>query len=50
MKTRQNAGKLRLRGLAAGRSEWVLHALCHNLRKLRIATTSGGMTTSIPAV
>lgn len=37
MKTRQNAGKLRLRGLTAAKGEWVLHALCHNLRKLRVA-------------
>lgn len=38
MKTRQNAGKLRLRGLAGAQGEWLLHALCHNLRKLRSAT------------
>ncbi len=41
MKTRQNAGGLRLRGLACAQGEWQLHALCHNLRKLRNATTAG---------
>lgn len=35
MKTRQQAGQFRLRGWAATKGEWVLHALCHNLRKLR---------------
>lgn len=35
MKTRQHAGHLRLRGLAGAKGEWTLHALCHNLRKLR---------------
>lgn len=35
MKTRQAAGQFRLRGLAAVKCEWVLHAVCHNLRKLR---------------
>ncbi|MGH9296300.1 MAG: transposase, partial [Acidimicrobiales bacterium] len=34
MKTRQRAGALRLRGLEGARGEWLLHALCHNLRKL----------------
>jgi len=32
MKTRQRAGHLRLRGLEGARGEWLLHALCHNLR------------------
>lgn len=41
MKTRQNAGRLRLRGLAGAQGEWLLHAICHNLRKLRNATTAG---------
>lgn len=41
IKTRQNAGQLRLRGLAGAQGEWLLHALCHNLRKLRNATTIG---------
>ncbi len=34
MKVRQNAGQLRLRGLAGAKGEWILHSLCHNLRKL----------------
>ncbi|SMX77791.1 Transposase [Brevibacterium sp. Mu109] len=38
IKTRQRAGQLRLRGLAAANGEWVLHALCHNLRKLRLGS------------
>ena len=40
MKTRQNAGRFRLRGLDNVRSEWMLHTLCHNLRKLRTALTT----------
>ena len=43
IKTRQNAGQLRLRGLAGAQGEWLLHTLCHNLRKLRNATTAGIM-------
>jgi len=34
MKVKQNAGQLRLRGLAGAQGEFTLHALCHNLRKL----------------
>jgi len=34
MKVRQRAGFLRLRGLTGAHGEWILHALCHNLRKL----------------
>ena len=34
MKTRQRAGLFRLRGLEGAKGEWLLHALCHNLRKL----------------
>ena len=34
MKLRQNAGHLRLRGLERARGEWMLHLVCHNLRKL----------------
>jgi transposase len=41
MKTRQNAGQLRLRGLAGAQGEWLLHTICHNLRKLRNATHPG---------
>jgi transposase len=41
MKVRQNAGQLRLRGLAGAQGEWTLHLICHNLRKLHNA---GGST------
>ena len=34
MKLRQNAGRIRLRGLERARGEWMLHLVCHNLRKL----------------
>lgn len=45
MKTRQNAGQLRLRGLPGAQGEWLLHTICHNLRKLR-STTTIGMTSA----
>lgn len=32
IKTRQAAAQLRLRGYVQAKAEWVLHALCHNLR------------------
>ena len=35
MKVAQDAGQLRLRGLANAHGEWTLQALCHNVRKLR---------------
>jgi hypothetical protein len=38
MKVRQDAGYLRLRGLAGAQGEWTLHVICHNLRKLANAT------------
>ena len=38
MKVRQNAGRLRLRGLAGAQGEFTLHAICHNLRKLANAS------------
>jgi hypothetical protein len=38
MKVKQNAGQLRLRGLAGAQGEFILHAICHNLRKLANAT------------
>jgi transposase len=38
MKVKQNAGQLRLRGLAGAHGEFILHAICHNLRKLANAT------------
>ncbi len=34
MQTRQNAGQVRLRGLAAAQAEHTLHAACHNILKL----------------
>lgn len=49
MKTRQGAGQFRLRGLAAVKCEWVLHAVCHNLRKLRAnASFQPGTTVPVP--
>ncbi|WP_152623061.1 transposase, partial [Ferrimicrobium acidiphilum] len=33
MKVRQKAGHLRLRGLSGAQTEWMLHSICHNLRK-----------------
>jgi hypothetical protein len=38
MKVKQNAGRLRLRGLAGAHGEFTLHAICHNLRKLANAS------------
>ena len=38
MKVKQNAGQLRLRGLAGAQGEFTLHAICHNLRKLANAS------------
>lgn len=35
MKTAQDAGRLRLRGLENVQGEWTLQAFCHNIRKLR---------------
>jgi len=46
MKTRQHAGQFRLRGLEGAQGEWTLHALCHNLRKLANASSSGVATTA----
>ena len=45
MKTRQHAGQFRLRGLEGAQGEWTLHALCHNLRKLANANSSGVLFT-----
>jgi transposase len=39
MKVRQRAGHLRLRGLEGAQGEWMLHVICHNLRKLGNART-----------
>ena len=41
VKMRQNAGQLRLRGLAGAQGEWLVHTICDNLRKLRSATDAG---------
>jgi len=46
MKGRQRAGQFRLRGLAAVQAEWTLHALCHNLRKLANASSTGAIATA----
>lgn len=46
-KTRQNAGQLRLRGLAAAKAEWILHAVCHNLRKIRLNNPSQAGTAAL---
>lgn len=35
IKTAQDGGRLRLRGLQGAEGEWTLHAFCHNVRKLR---------------
>ncbi len=44
MKTRQHAKHLRLRGLAGAKGEWMLHAICHNLRKLGNGTQTVRLT------
>ena len=41
MKVRQQAGHLRLRGVAGATGEWTLHAICHNLRKLANSRQNG---------
>ncbi len=41
MKLRQQAGHLRLRGVAGATGEWTLHAICHNLRKLANSRQNG---------
>ena len=33
IKVRQHAGQLRLRGIGGAQGEWMLHAICHNLRR-----------------
>ncbi len=43
MKVRQKAGYLRLRGLQGAHSEWMLHSICHNLRKLSNARVNAGL-------
>jgi hypothetical protein len=34
MRTRQDAGQVRLRGLDKAKVEWLVHCLCHNLLKM----------------
>jgi transposase len=34
MRTRQDAGRSRLRGLEGAHGEWTLHSFCHNIQKL----------------
>jgi len=34
MRTRQDAGRARLRGLTGAQGEWTLHGFCHNIHKL----------------
>jgi transposase len=43
MKVRQKAGHLRLRGLSGAETEWMLHSICHNLRKLSNARVNAGL-------
>ena len=43
MKVKQKAGHLRLRGLQGAQTEWMLHSICHNLRKLANARADAGM-------
>ncbi len=43
MKVRQKAGHLRLRGLQGAETEWTLHSICHNLRKLSNARVNAGL-------
>lgn len=46
MKVRQHAGYLRLRGLRGAETEWMLHSICHNLRKLLTAGVPHGLATT----
>ncbi|MHB1733965.1 MAG: IS1182 family transposase [Ferrimicrobium acidiphilum] len=43
MKVRQKAGHLRLRGLSGAETEWMLHSICPNLRKLSNARVNAGL-------
>ena len=43
MKGRQNAGRVRLRGLDGATGEWTLHCLCHNVLKLHGARPQPGL-------
>lgn len=46
IKTRQAAGHARLRGLDGATGEWILHAFCHNLRKLHNAGGIAALATT----
>ena len=46
MKGRQNAGRVRLRGLDGATGEWLLHCLCHNVLKLHSAPAKARLATS----
>jgi hypothetical protein len=46
MKGRQNAGRVRLRGLDGATGEWLLHCLCHNVLKLHSSAREARLATS----
>jgi transposase len=46
MNGRQNAGRVRLRGLDGASGEWLLHCLCHNVLKLHGARPQPGLAAS----
>jgi transposase len=46
MKGRQNAGRVRLRGLDGATGEWLLHCLCHNVLKLHSTRPQPGLVAS----
>src|SRR5712692_6171947 len=46
MKGRQNAGRVRLRGLDGATGEWLLHCLCHNVLKLHSSPAKARLATS----
>lgn len=46
MKGRQNAGRVRLRGLDGASGEWLLHCLCHNVLKLHGSPAKARLATS----
>lgn len=43
IKVKQRAGNLRLRGVSGAQLEWILHSICHNLRKLSNAKGNQGL-------
>lgn len=46
IKERQNAGRVRLRGLDGATGEWILHCLCHNVLKLHSTRPQPGLAPS----